>query len=266
MTDARGNEPLSERRAKEAADGGSPAKKSAKSARSRRRRRPPRRRRRSPRRRKSTAKKTTAKKTTKRPDTPLQVPWRLPVRPWHCQCFHSAPGWFDPFKPPGSGSEVSEGGCDRACLVTTRAYPRLPAPRYYPRSASVGRIGRASCVIDLRPRSPPTSSRSTATARLHWPGAASPHSSAPGRACPLPGRSAGPRSSPHRRSPCTETVLGADVPGHDLTDGDTDTGRQLMLLQFQVQLPGGGQGMPGDVVQRDWCAEHGQGGIALGTC
>ena len=68
MTDARGNELLSERRAKEAADGGSPAKKSAKSARK------------SPAKKaakkttkkstktakKSTAKKTTAKKTTKK--------------------------------------------------------------------------------------------------------------------------------------------------------------------------------------------------------
>ncbi|MDN5719367.1 type I DNA topoisomerase [Corynebacterium sp.] len=47
MTDARGNELLSERRAKEAADGGAPAKKSAKSTR-------------------KTTKKSTAKKTTKK--------------------------------------------------------------------------------------------------------------------------------------------------------------------------------------------------------
>ena len=63
MTDARGNELLSERRAKEAADGGSPAKKSAKSARKSPAKKAAKK---TTKKSTKTAKKTTAKKTTKK--------------------------------------------------------------------------------------------------------------------------------------------------------------------------------------------------------
>ena len=55
----------------------------------------------------------------------------------------------------------------------------------------------------------------------------------------------------------------ADVTGDDPPGGDADAGRQPEVAQFLAQFAGGGQGVPGGVVEGQRGAEHGQRRVAL---